>query len=161
MKFPSQSFKHSSVDASFDWRGQNLEESPTPQHPVQQVDYLQAMSFCNWLSEREGLSPCYRRIEDHWTLDTTANGYHMTPFLKFPYICGASTTTTFCCGNRFEDLTQYANVNGHSATPCGSKLPNAWGFFDLHGNVNEWSGDTLTLGPDGVWERANPRRILE
>ena len=43
------------------WRGVAAQISPTPDHPVQEVNWYDAVLFCNWLSRKEGRTPCYER----------------------------------------------------------------------------------------------------
>ncbi|MFM9963648.1 MAG: SUMF1/EgtB/PvdO family nonheme iron enzyme [Planctomycetaceae bacterium] len=66
--------------------------------------------------------------------------------------CRAGTTTTWNCGTREEELKSFAvySLNSNSRTqPAGTKLPNGFGLFDIHGNVWE-SGGEITPAPAGV-----------
>ena len=52
------------------WPGADAKISPTPDHPVQQVNWYDAVLFCNWLSRKEGRTPCYERTGKKEKLET-------------------------------------------------------------------------------------------
>ena len=101
--------------------------------PVFGVNWHDATRFCNWLSEREGLEPCY----DGRALRMT-NGYRLPTTEEWHHTCRTATNTLFNCGDDSRHLRRYAVFNVEWPAPCASKLPNRWGFFDLHGNLWEW-----------------------
>jgi formylglycine-generating enzyme required for sulfatase activity len=68
---------------------------------------------------------------------------------EWEYACRAGTTTRHAFGDDDSLLAGYGvyNVNSDSKTaPCGSRIPNAWGLFDMHGNVCEWCQDWYDEG---------------
>jgi serine/threonine protein kinase/formylglycine-generating enzyme required for sulfatase activity len=133
------------------WGSADVAYSPTLQHPVQRVNWYDAVLFCNWLSRREELMPCYERTgekemiedaeHDMWRVIHGANGNRLPTEAEWEYACRVGTVTTFSHGNDESLLTRYAVYGATQTELPGSKLPNAWGLFDVHGNTYEWCQD--------------------
>ncbi|MDR2965539.1 MAG: formylglycine-generating enzyme family protein [Treponema sp.] len=124
--------------------------------PVEHVSWFDAVEYCNRRSQREGLTPAYAITgsgDDRVvTWNHNANGYRLPTEAEWEYACRAGTTTPFNTGNNI--TTDQANYDGNfpynnnakgeyheKTTPVGSFSPNAWGLYDMHGNVFEWCWD--------------------
>ena len=108
--------------------------------PVEGVSWWDAVRFCNVLSERDGLVPAYR-LDDgegiEW--DVTADGYRLPTEAEWEYACRAGTP-----GPRYGPLDDVAWYRGNSQDrihDVGGKRPNAWGLYDMLGNVWDWCWD--------------------
>lgn len=113
--------------------------------PVINVSWYDAQAYCAWLSEQTGRN--YRLpSEAEWEYACRAGTESLFNF-------GARTTTPFHFGARI--ATYQANFDGNytynssakgkyrkQAVPVGSFPPNAFGLYDMHGNVWEWCQDT-------------------
>ncbi|MBC7818699.1 MAG: formylglycine-generating enzyme family protein [Planctomycetaceae bacterium] len=138
------------------WGRQVQEVSPTGDTPVQQISWIDSVQYCNWLSRKEGLTPCYEKVERvqkvEWSCNFEADGYRLPTTAEWEVACRAATQTSWFCGTHEAQLTAFAVClsNSNSRTlPTGTMLPNALGLFDIHGNVFEWCHDWHEPSPQG------------
>jgi formylglycine-generating enzyme required for sulfatase activity len=139
-----------------------------PDRPVEMISWDDAVIYCNKRSREEGLDPCYD--EDSGACNFAANGYRLPTEAEWEYACRAGTTTDYNFGPDQRQLSQYAWFAGNAnkqTHPVGQKKPNAWGLYDMHGNVAEWCNDVYTKdyykegparSPRGPQD--GPRRVL-
>lgn len=116
----------------------------TDDFPVAWVSWHDAVEFCNWLSMLEQRAPAY--VHDSgggWRLNP-GNGYRLASEAEWEYACRAGTTTRYYWGDDPSALQRYGWCAANSslkAHAAGSKLANAFGLFDMAGNVREWVQD--------------------
>jgi hypothetical protein len=137
-------------------------------YPVANITWEEAVQFCNELTDMSTtlyLTKAYRKDETTgvWTWDVTATGYRLPTEDEWEYACRAGSTDKYCIGNT---VTVSKTENGNSVTVTAgwyngnsgmsphqvkqmpgvigtdgkviSTSPNAWGLYDMHGNVAEW-----------------------
>jgi formylglycine-generating enzyme required for sulfatase activity len=106
--------------------------------PVENVTWEEAQEFCRRLSELPGEKEAGRV----YALPTEA---------QWEYACRAGTTTRFSFGDDAAQLGAYAwfeDNSGDRTHPVGTKKPNAWGLYDMHGNVSQWCADRFGTYPE-------------
>lgn len=157
----------------------NSDYSPTLDHPVQYTNWYEAILFANLKSLQDGYTRCYYKDAGFTTpvnasnytsgiiyWDWDANGYRLPTESEWEYSCRAETTGEFSCNE-----TSYSSENCVSCVSgmlsileqccvfcanspgitaeVGSKQPNSWGLYDLHGNLWEWCWDSYGPYPSG------------
>ncbi|HPP45992.1 MAG TPA: formylglycine-generating enzyme family protein [Accumulibacter sp.] len=138
--------------------------------PVTEVTWFDALDFCNRLSVRAGYRPCYTRLFGIWRCDWRADGYRLPTEAEWEYACRAGTTSRYSFGDDPAALDAYAWYAGNAndqAQPVAGKRANAWGLYDLHGNVWEWCWDwygkysaQARRNPHGAWRWKAGGRVV-
>lgn len=106
--------------------------------PVERVSWIDAMAFCRKLNERERAAG--RLPEGYaFTLPTEA---------QWEYACRAGTTEAYA--GEPEAMAWHEQNSRGTTHPVGTKQPNAWGFYDMAGNVLEWCLDWYGPYPGGA-----------
>ena len=112
--------------------------------PANYIRWFDAVNFCNALSTRLGLEPCYRINEGSVTCHREANGYRLPTEAEWEYAARAGTETQYFFGDDAGRLGEYAWFGENADNrvhPVGKKVANRWGFHDVLGNVWEWCWD--------------------
>jgi formylglycine-generating enzyme required for sulfatase activity len=128
------------TDAS--WHNPYIEQNDN--HPVVFVSWLDAIYYSNWLSTQEGLTPAYTINGTNVTWNRGTNGYRLPTEAEWEYACRAGTTTAYNIGASITANQANFGNNLRRTTPVGNYAPNAWGLYDMHGNVEEWCWDIFS-----------------
>ncbi|MCP4423171.1 MAG: formylglycine-generating enzyme family protein [Chloroflexi bacterium] len=124
-----------------------------PNCPVGNVDWYQALSFCQELNKlfTKALPPGYK-----FSLPTEA---------QWEYACKAGMYSTHTNIDELSEIAWHGGNSGGSIHPVGEKKPNAWGLYDMQGNISEWCFDFPAYYPvepaiDWVGKGDNTLRCL-
>jgi formylglycine-generating enzyme required for sulfatase activity len=115
-----------------------------PRNPVEGVNWDRCQAFLGRLNQQ------YARAGGTFRLPTEG---------EWEYACRAGSSTRWCFGDQEGSLEDYAwcvTNSGSSTHPVGQKRPNAWGLYDMHGNVWEWCSDWYDVEYYGESPRNDP-----
>lgn len=113
-------------------------------YPINGITWNEAIAYCNWLSIKENLQPCYTKKGPNFLCNFQANGYRLPTEAEWEFAAKGGTSSKnyrFSGSDKIEDVAWYkSNSKGHPNT-IGTKLPNELGIYDMSGNVWEWCWD--------------------
>jgi formylglycine-generating enzyme required for sulfatase activity len=123
--------------------------------PVINVTWYDAVAYCNWLSEKEGLTTCYSGKGKLTQCDFSANGYRLPTEAEWEYAARGGQKSQgyiYAGSDNPDDVAWYADHSGGQMHPVGQKQPNELGLYDMSGNLFEWCWDWY----DGDYYASSP-----
>ena len=146
--------------------------------PVVNVSWQDAAAFCNWLSAQAGLTPAYEKRGDQLAaVVPVTNGFRLPTEAEWEWVArsaGGSSLRKYSWGDSLPVPSGSGNFADRRAqpvvpqvlvdlddgfvvsAPVGSFAPNAFGFFDMGGNVAEWTHDIYTVQPPASAAAVDP-----
>ncbi len=142
--------------------GTNPSQFVAPNNPVEKVSWNDAQAYCAALTTQQA------------ALGNVPAGYQyrLPTEAEWEYACRAGTTTEFntgaalFCNDAKLGYSYHSNssCNSNGTVPVGSYVPNAWGLYDMHGNVWEWCLDSYASYTAGAvtdpFVTGGPLRVL-
>lgn len=151
-----------STASAYDKDGNKLTGDAVLNNPVNYVSWYDAIAYCNKLSLKENLTPCYSvsgitdwenlayssiptSSNSTWnalTYDKEADGYRLPTEAEWEWLARGDENYTYAGSNTVDDVAWYkTNKNSKGSREVKTKQSNGYGLYDMSGNVYEWCYD--------------------
>ena len=148
--------------SAYDKDGNELTGDAVLNNPVNDVNWYDAIAYCNKLSLKENLTPCYSvsgvtdwenlayssiptTIDTNWdaaVCDFEADGYRLPTEAEWEWLARGGENYTFAGSYNLDDVAWYkTNTNDTGTREVKTKQSNGYGLYDMSGNVSEWCYD--------------------
>jgi formylglycine-generating enzyme required for sulfatase activity len=130
-----------------------------PRCPVEQLTWREAAAFANRLSDADGLERCYalQAGEVIWPKGLSCGGYRLPTEAEWEVAARAGRDSAYAGGGTIERVGWTVNNSGGQLQAVAELSPNAYGLYDMSGNVWEWVWDAYAAVDSRASERADPR----
>ncbi len=126
-------------------RGENPSNWVGKDLPVDRVSWIETVLFANTLSKMCDLETCYQFDHGAISFDGTKNGFRLPFEIEWEYAAKANTNLEYAGSDDYSDVAGHIDANERIAytktMPLKAKKPNAWGLYDMTGNLSEWCND--------------------
>ncbi|MDD5307171.1 MAG: formylglycine-generating enzyme family protein [Deltaproteobacteria bacterium] len=152
--------------------------------PVENLTWHEALKYANMLSAQDGLAECFDctgslggtrcSLKTEYAKPQDCSGYRLPTEAEWEYSARAGTTTGVYSGElstigcegdaTLLPIAWYCKNSSATPHPVGQKTPNAWGLYDMSGNVLEWVWDRYAAYPDASTDPSGsgtqPKRVM-